>query len=148
VKVKADVAAILNFFSRSIPQIEADHLDAAPLAPIGGCARGVSAEQSWLGSHNGGCKLPWPEVFSYLRGKHSRLRRIGPEPEAENNPDAFWNNQLSPPTGMSTRECLGFSHPASIACLTEEEFTLQILYPHCCGLDVHKKSITGCCLWV
>ena len=24
---------------------------------------------------------------------------------------------------------------------------MQILYPHCCGLDVHKKSITGCCLW-
>jgi hypothetical protein len=36
VKVKADVAAILNFFSRSIPQIEADHLDAASVAPIGG----------------------------------------------------------------------------------------------------------------
>src|SRR5215467_14594646 len=48
---------------------------------------------------------------------------------------------------MSTRECFGFSHPASIACLTEEEFTLQILYPQCCGLDIHKKSITGCCLW-
>jgi len=72
---------------------------------------------------------------------------LGHEPEAEHNPDAFRNNQLSPPTGMSTRECFGFSHPASIACLTEEEFTLQILYPQCCGLDIHKKSITGCCLW-
>ena len=72
---------------------------------------------------------------------------MGHEPEAEHNPDAFRNNQLSPPTGMSTRECFGFSHPASIACLTEEEFTLQVLYPRCCGLDVHKKSITGCCLW-
>ena len=40
VKVKADVAAILNFFSRSIPQIEPDHLDAAPLAPIGGMRKG------------------------------------------------------------------------------------------------------------
>jgi hypothetical protein len=40
VKVKADVAAILNSFFRSIPQMEADHLDAAPVAPIGGCARG------------------------------------------------------------------------------------------------------------
>ena len=38
VKVKADVAAILNFFSRSIPQIEADHLEA--LAPIGGMRKG------------------------------------------------------------------------------------------------------------
>ena len=38
VKVKADVAAILNFFSR--PQIEADHHDAAPLAPIGGMRKG------------------------------------------------------------------------------------------------------------
>src|SRR5215471_1208649 len=36
VKVKADVAAILNFFS---PQIEADHHDAAPV-PIGGIAQG------------------------------------------------------------------------------------------------------------
>ena len=34
------MAAILNFFSRSIPQIEADHLDAAPLAPIGGMRKG------------------------------------------------------------------------------------------------------------
>jgi len=66
---------------------------------------------------------------------------------AEHNPDVFRNNQLSPPTGMSTRECLGFSHPASIACRAEEEFTLQILYAQCCGLDVHKKSTTGCCLW-
>jgi hypothetical protein len=42
VKVKADVAAILKFFSpaRSIPQIEADHLDAAPVAPIGGMRKG------------------------------------------------------------------------------------------------------------
>jgi len=40
VKVKADVAAILNFFSRSIPQIEPDHLDAVPLAPIGGMRKG------------------------------------------------------------------------------------------------------------
>ena len=40
VKVKADVAAILNFFSRSIPQIEADHLDAASVARIGGMRKG------------------------------------------------------------------------------------------------------------
>ena len=40
VKVKADVAALLNFFSRSIPQIEPDHLDAVPLAPIGGMRKG------------------------------------------------------------------------------------------------------------
>jgi hypothetical protein len=40
VKVKADVAAILNFFSCSIPQIEADHLEAAPLAPIRGMRKG------------------------------------------------------------------------------------------------------------
>ena len=40
-KVKADVAAILNFFSRSTPQIEADHLDAASVvAPIGGMRKG------------------------------------------------------------------------------------------------------------
>jgi len=24
---------------------------------------------------------------------------------------------------------------------------MQVLYPRCCGLDVHKRSITGCCLW-
>jgi hypothetical protein len=50
VKVKADVAAILNFFSRSIPQIETDHLDAASVAPIGGMRQGGSAEQSWPGA--------------------------------------------------------------------------------------------------
>ena len=22
---------------------------------------------------------------------------------------------------------------------------MQVLYPRCCGLDVHKRSITGCC---
>ena len=40
VKVKADVAAFLNFFSRSTAQIEADHLDAAPVVPIGGMRKG------------------------------------------------------------------------------------------------------------
>ena len=40
VKVKADVAAILNFFSRSTPQIEAGHLDAAPVMPTGGMRKG------------------------------------------------------------------------------------------------------------
>ena len=24
---------------------------------------------------------------------------------------------------------------------------MQVLYPRCCGLDVHKRSITACCLW-
>jgi transposase len=24
---------------------------------------------------------------------------------------------------------------------------MQVLYSRCCGLDVHKRSITGCCLW-
>jgi transposase len=72
---------------------------------------------------------------------------LGVEPASEHNPGAFRDNQLSPPSGMSTREGLGYSHPASIACLREEEVTLQILHPRCCGLDVHKSSITGCCLW-
>jgi len=40
VKVKADVAAFFNFFSRSTAQIEADHLDAAPVVPIGGMRKG------------------------------------------------------------------------------------------------------------
>jgi hypothetical protein len=40
VKVKADVAAILNFFSRSTPQIEADHLDAASPDSAGTAAGG------------------------------------------------------------------------------------------------------------
>src|SRR6516164_4509228 len=42
VKVKADVAAILNFFSHSI---EVEDLGASPTVSIGGCARGVSAER-------------------------------------------------------------------------------------------------------
>ena len=24
---------------------------------------------------------------------------------------------------------------------------MQVVYPCCCGLDVHKKSITACVLW-
>ena len=24
---------------------------------------------------------------------------------------------------------------------------MQVLYSRCCGLDLHKRSITGCCLW-
>ena len=24
---------------------------------------------------------------------------------------------------------------------------MQVLHERCCGLDVHKRSITGCCLW-
>ena len=40
VKVKADVAAILNFFSHSIRQIEADHLAAAATGSIGGMRKG------------------------------------------------------------------------------------------------------------
>jgi len=24
---------------------------------------------------------------------------------------------------------------------------MEVLYPCCCGLDVHKKSITACVLW-
>jgi len=39
VKVKADVAAIPKFFL-PIPQIEADHHDAAPVVPIGGMRKG------------------------------------------------------------------------------------------------------------
>ena len=39
VKVKADVAAILKFFL-PMPQIEADHHDAAPVVPIGGMRKG------------------------------------------------------------------------------------------------------------
>ena len=39
VKVKADVAAILKVFL-PMAQIEADHHDAAPVAPIGGMRKG------------------------------------------------------------------------------------------------------------
>jgi hypothetical protein len=42
VKVKADVAAILKFFL-PIPQIEANHHDAAPVVASGGMRKGVSA---------------------------------------------------------------------------------------------------------
>jgi hypothetical protein len=40
VKVKADVAAILNFFSHSIRQIEVDDVGAAPTVSIGGMRKG------------------------------------------------------------------------------------------------------------
>ena len=49
-KVKADVAAILKFFL-PIPQIEAEHHDAAPVVPIGG-SRGIDACQRFLLAHS------------------------------------------------------------------------------------------------
>jgi len=51
VKVKADVAAILNFFSRS--QIEADNLDAAPWY-VGGIRKGGFSGAIMAGGHNVG----------------------------------------------------------------------------------------------
>jgi transposase len=72
---------------------------------------------------------------------------LGHEPASEHDPDAYRNNQLSPPLwdehARGPRLLLSGVH-----CLpAEEEITVQILYPRCCGLDVHKSSITGCCLW-
>ena len=38
------MAAILNFFYRSTPQIESDDLDAAPVVPTGGMRKGGFSE--------------------------------------------------------------------------------------------------------
>jgi hypothetical protein len=54
VKVKADVAAILNFFSHSIRQIEVDDLGAAPTVSIGGMRKGGFSGAIMAAGHNGG----------------------------------------------------------------------------------------------
>ena len=53
------MAAICNFFSRSIPQIEADHLEA--LAPIGGMRKGGSAERFETPLAGGAAAAAWGE---------------------------------------------------------------------------------------
>ena len=54
VKVKADVAAILTFFFRPIPEIDSDHLDAAATASIGGMRKGGFRGAIMARGHNGG----------------------------------------------------------------------------------------------
>jgi transposase len=34
--------------------------------------------------------------------------------------------------------------PAFKLCRRQEPFYMEVLHSHCCGLDVHKKSISGC----
>jgi hypothetical protein len=66
------------FFSRSIPQIEADQLDAAPVVPIGGMRRGGFSgayhgrAATTVDENSGGAALRF-----YVRGARSRLKRIG-----------------------------------------------------------------------
>ena len=53
VEVKADVAAILNFFSHSIRQIEVEQLGAAPTVSIGGMRKGGFSGAIMATGHNG-----------------------------------------------------------------------------------------------
>src|SRR3954471_23461692 len=53
------------------------------------------------------------------------------------------------PTGTSTRENLAvFPHPAPITpcCPVVKEGVMQVVYPRCGGLDVHKRSVVACVL--
>src|SRR2546423_9186857 len=46
---------------------------------------------------------------------------------------------------MSTREKLvAGTHPAPAA--RGREALMQVVYPRCCGLDVHKRSVVACVL--
>src|SRR3982751_4724453 len=53
-----------------------------------------------------------------------------------------WHNGLSPSWEEHARENLFFRCPARRA--GAGGMTMELLYPHCCGLDVHKSSITAC----
>jgi hypothetical protein len=69
VKVKADVAAILKFFL-PMPQIEADHHDAAPVVSIGGMRKGVSVERNRCSCQTDGPKTFRPTT-AWLQGHTS-----------------------------------------------------------------------------
>ena len=74
VKVKADVAAILNFFSHSTPQIEADHLDAVPLVPTVPAAWGEPARPGFPPEGETGKGLPTFCQWIFTRSKPIETR--------------------------------------------------------------------------
>ena len=36
--------------------------------------------------------------------------------------------------------------PAQVRYVTAEEATLRVVNEHCCGLDIHKKTISACAI--
>jgi len=53
---------------------------------------------------------------------------------------------VAPPSEVSTREGFAFL-PRPSSRTAEQEWNMEVLYTRCCGLDVHKASVTACCRW-
>jgi hypothetical protein len=65
------------------------------------------------------------------------------KPDVKFSPDTNWNNELSPPvTGEHARE----NHIFGVLHRQKRRTEMDVIFPRCCGLDVHKKSITACVL--
>src|SRR5262249_1803624 len=68
------------------------------------------------------------------------------EPAAKFNRDADWYNGLSPPFyGEHARETHLFQASSRNR---PEGACMQIVYQRCCGMDVHKNSVTACLLLI
>ncbi len=73
----------------------------------------------------------------------SRLARI--EPAAKFDRDADWNNGLLPVSEHARETHL---IQASTATRLTKGASMRIVYQRCCGLDVHKDSVTACLLLI
>src|SRR3954454_18802667 len=64
---------------------------------------------------------------------------------AQCNWDAFWHNRLLPPFCGEAREG-EYSSSGVQLLVASRRTTMRVVYARCCGLDVHKKSISACLL--
>jgi hypothetical protein len=66
--------------------------------------------------------------------------RVTTKPAAEYDPGRVWNNARSPSPEEHARESLTFS--ASLHGTAEEGLAMEVLYSRCCGMAVHKSSVS------
>jgi len=69
------------------------------------------------------------------------------KPAYEYGPDALEAQQVVASGSRVESTSRRFSFFASVLHRAVKETKMEVLYPCCCGLDVHKKSITACVLW-
>src|SRR5881275_662636 len=65
------------------------------------------------------------------------------KPAQESDPDAAEHPELLP---SSTRERVPQGPASATTVALWEERTMRIVYMLCCGLDVHKRTVTACLL--
>jgi hypothetical protein len=53
---------------------------------------------------------------------------------------------VAPPSEVSTPQGFAFL-PRPSSRTAEQEWNMEVLYPRCCGLEVHKASVRACCRW-